>query len=131
MAVAQVMGYNPDTQKYEVLVRSDKTYDGNRQNSVICSYENAKDAEMLAYDVNICQLPNDEFFNTGSKNKNHPLKEFMPAGFAPENDGRADRRPAFLKKIFPVVGCDMPEQGGISGNLNKNKPKSPYVCYLA
>lgn len=44
--------------------------------------------------------------------------------FAPE--GR-DMRPAVLKKYFPKVGCDLPEQGGISGNIKVNKKPSPFV----
>ena len=29
-------------------------------------------------------------------------------------------------KFFPI-GCDMPEQGGISGNIKVNKKPSPFV----
>ena len=31
-----------------------------------------------------------------------------------------------VKLPFPPVGCDLPEQGGIGGNLGKDEPK-PYV----
>ena len=35
-----------------------------------------------------------------------------------------------LPSIFKPVGCDTPEQGGISGNMNRKNPDS-LVCYLA
>ena len=78
----------------------------------------------------------------GCKNKHpHRKEKIMILGFAPV------KRPTLPKigcdidgivakpktpKLFGIpVGCDLPEQGGIGGNLGKSMPKPPYVCYLA
>lgn len=44
-------------------------------------------------------------------------------------DAIKDKAPVIAAILSVPVGCDMPEQGGISGNLNKKPPK--YVCYMA
>ena len=42
----------------------------------------------------------------------------------------AEDKSPFLANMLKIpVGCDTPEQGGISGNMGKNPPK--YVCYMA
>ena len=50
----------------------------------------------------------------------------MSTSFAPRNDGTSDKRPDFLKKLVPAVGCDLPEQGGISGNMKVGKNDKPH-----
>ena len=64
--------------------------------------------------------------------------------FAPTNQGRNLERvlpklgcdtDGFVLKpkmplVFGNVGCDMPSQGGIGGNIGK-KPKGSIVCYMA
>lgn len=38
-----------------------------------------------------------------------------------------DNRPSLLAKYFPRVGCDLPEQGGISGNINLKRTPHPAI----
>ena len=45
-------------------------------------------------------------------------------GFAPRRN--RDMRPDFLKRL-PNIGCDMPEQGGISGNIRLDEKPNPWV----
>ena len=61
-------------------------------------------------------------------------------GFAPVNQPRptigCDVDGFVTKPKSPVifgipVGCDLPEQGGIGGNIGRKMPKPPVVCYLA
>jgi len=44
-------------------------------------------------------------------------------------DSIREKAPLIAAILETPVGCDLPEQGGISGNLGKKPPK--YVCYLA
>jgi len=55
----------------------------------------------------------------------------LEEGFAPEKKPIPDNKPKAIKLLpkLIIVGCDMPEQGGISGNMNKSKPKPPFVCW--
>ena len=46
-------------------------------------------------------------------------------------DALKDKAPVIAAIIKTPVGCDLPEQGGISGNSDKIGKKIPGVCYLA
>lgn len=47
----------------------------------------------------------------------------LGSSFAPTN---RDMRPSILKKL-PPMGCDLPEQGGIGGNIKINKKPNPFI----
>ena len=46
-------------------------------------------------------------------------------------DSIKEKAPLIAALLKTPVGCDIPEQGGITGNIGKRGPKPPYVCYLA
>jgi len=128
MVMAEVLGYNPQTQRHEVLIRCDRSKNDtvvpNRQDAIIRSYKNSDDADLFAQMVNSRQTESDRFTPQGVA-----VSEL--SGFAPKRGEDADKRPQILKILFPTVGCDMPEQGGLSGNMNKKDLDYPFVCYLA
>ena len=46
-------------------------------------------------------------------------------------DAIREKAPLLADILSIPVGCDLPEQGGISGNIGRKAPKPPLVCYLA
>lgn len=116
--VATNLGLDSITGKYRVLVKSDKV----KGECVVRDFDDKYEARKFVYNVNHEKLekqPSQDCFELGSK-----------SGFAPEQKPLPDYRPrpiVLLPKWIPV-GCDMPEQGGISGNMNKNKSAFPFIC---
>ena len=144
MVAVQALGLNSDTGKYEVLVRGNKR---NETGEITRAFKTEVEAEDYAASIKSGQKrertlerqPLVDTFGFAPKPFN-PLEEYVArgkdivgwagTGFAPRNDGTADMRPNFLKALLPfIVGCDMPEQGGIGGNMKvgrKDKP-NPFI----
>ena len=59
----------------------------------------------------------------------NPDREEMDRGRKMLVEAIREKAPVIAAILEAPVGCDLPEQGGISGNIGKEKPK--YVCYLA
>jgi len=46
-------------------------------------------------------------------------------------DALKDKAPVLANILSVPVGCDTPQQGGISGTIGNKLPKPPTVCYMA
>ncbi|MCM1339502.1 MAG: hypothetical protein NC191_07530 [Muribaculaceae bacterium] len=113
------LGVDSVTGKYHVLVKSDKL----KGEHVIREFDDKYEARKFAYDVNHDRLNGQPRQDCFQFNKEQ--------GFAPEQKPLPDYKPKTINLLpsWLKVGCDMPEDGGITGNMNKEKPKYPFVCY--
>ena len=70
--------------------------------------------------------------------------QYPPIGTPPINPGNnqpkmpdalteaiKEKAPLIAAILSTPVGCDLPEQGGISGNINRTMPPYQHVCYMA
>lgn len=113
------LGVDSVTGKYRVLVKSDKL----KNECVVRDFDDKYEARKFAYNINHDRI--------AGQPKNDCFEFSTEKGFAPEQKPLPDYNPKpirLLPKWIPV-GCDMPEQGGISGTMNKKGPKPPFACY--
>lgn len=142
MVAVQALGLNSDTGKYEVLVRGNKR---NETGEITRAFKTEVEAEDYAASIKSGQKrertlerqPLVDTFGFAPKPFN-PLEEYVArgkdivgwagTGFAPRNDyDKASTGIPLLDVLKKIVaaGCDMPEQGGINGNIKVGRKDRP------
>ena len=103
------LGMDSVTGKYKVLIQSDKV----KGECVVRNFDDKYEARKFAYEVNHEKLagqPKEDCYECRAQE-----------GFAPKHKPLPDNKPKPIKLLpnWIKTGCDMPEDGGITGRIRK------------